>query len=362
MIFVLGKSKISVEVGLGCNLTKAVNLLKNPGPINLTSTFNLTYKRTSLVNVNLGSLGITWTPNTSYKIVVSEGLTTDNRIDWNSPAQSFDIVSNDIPSITNWYYGGTLPVTGRKYNTVIKLKYSSTPIIINKNVPSAALKLYSKIGQTNTLIKIFLTTDPLLSVDSVDKSILNINVTGYIKESTTYFITISPEFIRDEDEFKSAVVASTTAYTYTTDDLLFPGLKSNLTTAFTPVVKNGRIRFYNANISSYATEYAFFVVTRRAKSQMSSAFSSSITGEYKTALSLFRDTSFISYQPNMIFSNMTPAPRVSRVESPSSTIKVVISSPNGTFGLLQDGSDRLQSFTLEGTLSNVNASILNLIF
>ena len=40
MIFVLGKSKISVEVGLGCNLTKAVNLLKNPGPINLTSTFN----------------------------------------------------------------------------------------------------------------------------------------------------------------------------------------------------------------------------------------------------------------------------------------------------------------------------------
>ena len=162
------------------------------------------------IKVDTAALGITWAPNTTYRVAIDKGLGvadtgTDKDTVENSNALTFTTnatgptlnASACTPANGGTSYGGltlTLAFTG---NRLVKAGTNT-------------INLYDSTG---TLIKSFAGNNAAITYSN---GIATIDVKEYLNDNTTYYVLIDGGAFKDYDNFTGVAVTSTTAYRFTT--------------------------------------------------------------------------------------------------------------------------------------------------
>ena len=164
----------------------------------------------TIIKVDTAALGVSWAPNTTYRIAIDKGLGVvasgdDRDTVENSNALTFTTnatgptlnASACTPANGGTGYGGltlTLAFTG---NRLVKAGTNT-------------INLYDSTG---TLIKSFAGNNAAITYSN---GIATIDVKEYLVDNTTYYVLIDGGAFKDYDNFTGVAVTSTTAYRFTT--------------------------------------------------------------------------------------------------------------------------------------------------
>jgi hypothetical protein len=187
---------------------------------NLTAISNVNCKNVvTVISFKMADLNIAWQPSTQYRITVEEGFVREpdgNRMPL--PADDAFLTFDTNPP---FIIDSTVP--SELYPTFLG-QTTSEPVINNTNIflffnrnrftagqtqenvapfnSSSAVKLYKEQVGGDVLIYTFLSTDPRIITASVTLG-FNLNVTGLMREDSTYYIIVDEGFLIDRDGFIS---------------------------------------------------------------------------------------------------------------------------------------------------------------
>ena len=164
------------------------------------------------VDIDPAALGITWAPNTQYRIAIEEGFMIENGAEGQpNPA---------VPSLLSFTTNATGPVlsssspssgaTGIIGVSKVTLTYDRKVI---KNAGS--IKFY-KVGSPATLIQTLNVAESDVYLES-DTTQLSFNLVDAIQDPTsTYYFTIDANAVKDYDNFLSPAITDTSIIRFTT--------------------------------------------------------------------------------------------------------------------------------------------------
>lgn len=218
---VLAKGTFSSESSSTCTGEKIhLPMLKEFNSI-ISTNFVLDYTPTSQIVLDVESLGIDWLPGEQYSFVLSPGFCSDRDTEEPNLEISIPYTSNTSPIVES-----TVPESG---STNI-INNRSVALVFSRKVTlqTGFIKLYED-SPTPVLLHTFDVTNPS-EVTLVD-NILTINVLGYLKSNTKYYILVDGSIVKDADGLFSNSVTSPNSITYTTAPYeLFPELKASFAT------------------------------------------------------------------------------------------------------------------------------------
>lgn len=177
------------------------------------------------VTVNFDTLELSWSPNSSYTIEVGDGFV--NHLygeQYGNPSFTVPFTTNANPSVSEYY--PTTPTESfnwHKANKLIQLTYTNSPML--KNAGNIKLYQVNATGPDTLLTTFTLPGDPRVTLNSNTYKI-DINSLGYIKENSTYYLTIDDGTFKDYDGFQAVGVSDSNTIRFETDEVHFPGFKS----------------------------------------------------------------------------------------------------------------------------------------
>ena len=200
----------------------------------ISAKYKLDYTITSQIVLDVGALDINWLPGEQYSFVLSPGFCSDRDTGQENLEISIPYTSNTSPIVES-----TVPESG---STNI-INNRSVALVFSRKVTlqTGFIKLYED-SPTPVLLHTFDVTNPS-EVTLVD-NILTINVLGYLKSNTKYYILVDGSIVKDADGLFSNSVTSPNSITYTTAPYeLFPELEATFSTQ-TSSISIGKVVSY----------------------------------------------------------------------------------------------------------------------
>ena len=294
--------------------------------------------------------------NQEYYINVDQGALYDYDFFANSAISDNSTITftASMPNYIDWFPG---PVTETRNNQTVKVVYPYTAL----PNPSATGTIRFYDGDDN-LLRTFHPTDATVTYQATTPSLpeypysttITFDVLGLLREDSTYYLVIDEGVFQDVDDFNSVSVLDINELRYSTDDTVFPGLRSNPIGISALNAINVRPRTFLINSQANSSVYTDAMMVRLGTGHLYSEATVSTTARYLATLYNFTNKTYIANYQNYLFTSS-----VVRDHDVGANYTLTFSSPNGKFGTIL-GS--VTNYSITGTLSEINTILPNVVF
>ena len=294
--------------------------------------------------------------NQEYYIHVEQGALYDYDFFANSAISDNSTITftASMPNYIDWFPG---PVTETRNNQTVKVVYPYTAL--PNSSATGTIRFYD--GDDN-LLRTFHPTDATVTYQATTPSLaeypysttITFDVLGLLREDSTYYLVIDEGVFQDVDEFNSVSVLDINELRYSTDNIIFPGLRSNPIAISALNAINVRPRTFLINSQANASVYTNAMMVRLGTGHLYSEATVSTTARYLATFFNVTNRLYVANQYNYIFTGST----INDHDSGSS-YKVTFSSPAGKFGTMLGG---ITNYEITGTLAEIKSKFESTAF
>lgn len=294
--------------------------------------------------------------NQEYYIHVEQGALYDYDFFANAAITDNSTITftASMPNYIDWLPG---PVTKTRNNRSVKIIYPYTAVPNPES--TGTIRFYD--GDDNLLRTfqptgsdvMYEPTSPALSEYPYSTTI-TFDVLGLLKEDSTYYMVIDEGVFQDVDNFNNISVLDINELRYSTDDLVFPGLRSSLDILFDLNANNLRPRTFLINAQATASTHINAMMVRLGVGHLYSEASVFSNARYLATLYNFTNKTYVANYQNYLFTSS-----IIRDHDVGASYTLTFSSPNGKFGTIL-GS--VTNYSITGTLSEINTILPNVVF
>jgi hypothetical protein len=305
-------------------------------PVEFTASIRLSLVTKTEVTIDTFALGLRFDAGTTYTVELEEGFVKEtgaNKFDSPAVGNLSQFTTNSTgPQIQQDEPSGNA-VTN---NTFIRYTYDRQILAGNGNY-----ELY-KVGSPDTLLRTYNPSDSTAN-NTISSNQITLDVTGLIDAAETYYVLIDEGAVEDRDGLPAFGFDNDQEHRWTTapsTNVDFPDLTS--------------LKVSSATLTCEAikrTPFGFSPVTHSAN--FTSNFGNNVT--LHKGVNNLTSRTYDSENTSQPFSSNTPT--VSPYNNPY--VKIELTSPNGEFGTINSHST---TYTIQGTITSVNASIGNIYF
>lgn len=187
----------------------------------ISTAFDCSCNRTTLITINTDALEIAWLPNESYSVVVEEGFLIDKDSRQAGPLQTINFTTNPVATLESYSPTGTYAINNRHLY-----------LTFNRGIKAFAdgfLHLY----KNSTLVQSINVKDAY----NTQAQTLRFNVLGYIDAGADYHYLLDGNCIKDYDGIILNAITDPTDIQYTTSSStnltpgqVFPDLSGTFST------------------------------------------------------------------------------------------------------------------------------------